>query len=225
MLGCGVGRPSSGEMPEAPAMTHPIPPGGETHHLHDFGSIEQGDDVSHTFFLRNETGATVTFQQEPLVEMGCCIVAKLSPSEVAPGETAELSVKYQTRLRPGPFRWGIKIFPSQESFPSDFQIVGEVSQLLVVDPIQLNFETAGDLDFQVSGVGLNRDYQLSRVTTNSPHLTVERHGPPRMNGSETVMTYRVHWDGQRLPQKPTPVVYVVTDSQKLQWFPVLIFTP
>ena len=196
-------------------------PEGYTPEVYDFGRIVQGKDVFHDFVVSNPTSETISFPQPALVDVSCCMSATLSSETIPPGGQALLSVAYHTRLRPGPFSWKAKIFPSDARVHSDFEISGEVSQSLVVEPIQLDFGKSESKDCVVYGDDIGSRYKIKQVISNSPHLKVTL----KARSEDDKYTYSVAWDGKPIVQEDTPAVYVITDDKDLAWYPVLIYTP
>lgn len=74
---------------------------------HDFGSIATGDIVSHTFILTNNGGDALKIEN---VKASCgCTAAKPDKSELAPGESTNLVVTFNSRGRKGPQKKTIRI--------------------------------------------------------------------------------------------------------------------
>lgn len=79
-------------------------PDNETH---DFGERIMGEKTTHTFVLRNDGDEVVTISD---VRAGCgCTKPTGWKSEVAPGETTEVSVEYENKNRPGPFHKVVRV--------------------------------------------------------------------------------------------------------------------
>ncbi len=67
---------------------------------HDFGKIKSGDIVSHTFVLTNN-GSDILKIEDVKASCGCTAV-KPEKNELAPGESTNLLVTFNSRGRKGP---------------------------------------------------------------------------------------------------------------------------
>lgn len=66
---------------------------------HEFGKINEGDVVEHTFAFTN-TGSTPLIIQDAKASCGCTIPKK-PEQPVAPGETGEIQVRFNSQGKPG----------------------------------------------------------------------------------------------------------------------------
>lgn len=66
---------------------------------HEFGKISEGDVVEHTFTFTN-TGSTPLIIQDAKASCGCTIPKK-PEQPVAPGETGEIQVRFDSQGKPG----------------------------------------------------------------------------------------------------------------------------
>lgn len=67
--------------------------------VYEFGSVEYGDILNYTFEVRNSGKGILKIKK---IATSCgCTTAKISSPEIMPGETAELSVIYNTGLMGG----------------------------------------------------------------------------------------------------------------------------
>ena len=66
---------------------------------HEFGTINEGDVVEHTFVFTN-TGSTPLIIQDAKASCGCT-VPKKPEQPVAPGETGEIQVRFNSQGKPG----------------------------------------------------------------------------------------------------------------------------
>jgi len=74
---------------------------------HDFGTIEQGEKVSHVFVLTNNGGDLLTILN---VQTSCgCTAAKPDKNELAPGESTNLKVTFNSQGRHGAQKKNITI--------------------------------------------------------------------------------------------------------------------
>jgi hypothetical protein len=106
--------------PAGPTTTVSFPGGME----YDFGTIDAGKKVSHKYKLKN-TG------NEPLLISNCkascgCTVPKCPTEPIAPGETAEIPVEYDSKGKNGPDQKTITITANTNPSPIVLTIKGNV---------------------------------------------------------------------------------------------------
>lgn len=81
----------------------------------DFGDIKQGETVSHTFVLTNSGGDLLKITN---VQASCgCTAAAPEKSELAPGESTNLPVKFNSTGRQGMQKKTVKIFTNDPQSP------------------------------------------------------------------------------------------------------------
>ena len=81
----------------------------------DFGDIKQGEIVSHTFVLTNSGGDLLKITN---VQASCgCTAAVPEKSELAPGESTNLPVKFNSTGRMGMQKKTVKIFTNDPQSP------------------------------------------------------------------------------------------------------------
>jgi len=81
----------------------------------DFGNIKQGEIVSHTFVLSNNGGDLLKITN---VQASCgCTAAAPEKSELAPGESTNLTVKFNSTGRLGMQKKTVKIFTNDPQAP------------------------------------------------------------------------------------------------------------
>ena len=81
----------------------------------DFGAIKQGETVSHTFVLTNSGGDLLKITN---VQASCgCTAAVPEKSELAPGESTNLPVKFNSKGRMGNQVKTVKIFTNDPQAP------------------------------------------------------------------------------------------------------------
>lgn len=106
--------------PAGPTTTVSFPGGME----YDFGTIDAGKKVSHKYKIKN-TG------NEPLLISNCkascgCTVPKCPTDPIAPGETAEIPVDYDSKGKNGPDQKTITITANTNPSPIVLTIKGNV---------------------------------------------------------------------------------------------------
>jgi uncharacterized cupredoxin-like copper-binding protein len=81
----------------------------------DFGDIKQGETVSHTFVLTNSGGDLLKITN---VQASCgCTAASPEKSELAPGESTDLTVKFNSTGRMGKQLKTVKIYTNDPESP------------------------------------------------------------------------------------------------------------
>jgi hypothetical protein len=74
---------------------------------YDFGSVEQGTLVEHTFVISNTGGDALKIRN---VSASCgCTAAKPEKSELAPGESTNINVQFNTKGRSGKQRKSVYV--------------------------------------------------------------------------------------------------------------------
>lgn len=226
MTGCGPSGPSS----RPSATPSPIPEiccGGQGSSPAQeaipgiisatLGTVSQGPEITHTFLVTNKsTTESAIFEKPPQVNLPCCVSAELSEIEIEPGQSAELKVTYKTRIRPGPFDLFVRLFPKKGEVVEQYHLSGQVEKSFVVEPRNIDLSQEKTQEFVISGDKLNRDYKITEVKSNSPHLTVKK-----VHETDREFRYQVQWDGEPVTEE-VPVVYIITDSKTFGWAPILI---
>ena len=83
--------------------------------LFNFGNIQQGEVVNHTFKFTNTGSEPITIQS---ASASCgCTVPTWSKDPIAPGASTQIVVKYDTK-RPGPFNKQVTITSNAVNTPS-----------------------------------------------------------------------------------------------------------
>ncbi len=114
-----------------PRVTIPEP-------VHDFGTVERGAAIDHTFVLQN-TGDTVLRIEQ--VKSSCgCTVAVASARDVPPGGAGRVTVTLDTTRLAGTTRKVATVYTSDPAAPAvGLTLAGQVSADLVVAPTPLYF--------------------------------------------------------------------------------------
>ena len=139
------GSPPPGDTPPEPALlagdtsTHTPRVRFDQPH-HDFGEVEAGEEVEHTFTFRN-TGEGVLAIKKVLTSCGCT-GAVVSDREVPPGGTGAVKATFQTKG----FHGNVKKSLTVESNDPENELVrltigGTVNPEVTVEPRYVNWET------------------------------------------------------------------------------------
>ncbi len=82
---------------------------------HEFGNIKQGETVSHTFVLSNSGGDLLKISN---VQASCgCTAAAPEKNELAPGESTNLTVKFNSTGRMGAQKKTVRIYSNDPQSP------------------------------------------------------------------------------------------------------------
>lgn len=110
---------------------------------HDFGTVTEGDKVSHTFTVKNTGKAPLVIKR---VRSSCgCTAAVTKEKEVPPGGTTEISVTFNTRGRVGPNRKTITIQSNDEKNPNaKLEIKAMIERLLAFQPTIVRLNVSHD---------------------------------------------------------------------------------
>ncbi|MCU0663789.1 MAG: DUF1573 domain-containing protein [Myxococcota bacterium] len=110
-LGCskkGESAPAAQPEPSVPKIV-------AVEDFFDWGSIRQGEIVDHKFQLRNTGSADLLISK---VKSSCgCMAAVSSATTISPGQTGEISAKFDSAGRQGPSRKMISVFSNDPQKP------------------------------------------------------------------------------------------------------------
>ena len=99
---------------------------------HDFGTLAEGDKVSHTFKLTNRGGTPLVIQK---TRTTCgCTVAKLATKQLESGASTDLEVKFDTRGRRNRQKKTITILSNDPDSPHTLTVSANVEALLTFEP-------------------------------------------------------------------------------------------
>lgn len=103
----------------------------------DWGSIRQGDVVEHKFQLRNTGTADLLIKK---VTSSCgCVAAVASANTIPPGQTGEVSAKFDSAGRQGPSRKTVSVFTNDPTTPElKVALGGFITTDVEVTPNKLN---------------------------------------------------------------------------------------
>jgi hypothetical protein len=132
--------------------------------VHDFGVVTEGVSLSHRFTVANEGNVPLSVVR---VRTSCgCTASQLDKTELAPGETAQLTVTYDTLNRPGAFTKTVHLFTDTSKTETVITVNGTVIPLphpnatITPNPVSLG-EIVVNADTQVSfTLGNNGDAEL-----------------------------------------------------------------
>lgn len=81
---------------------------------HDFGEVEEGDIVEHTFSFKN-TGDAPLIISSAKASCGCTVPSYPKNEAIAPGDSGEMTVKFNTRGKPNKQMKTVRITANTES--------------------------------------------------------------------------------------------------------------
>lgn len=93
-------------------------------YLHDFGQIKEGEVVAHTFAFTN-TGAVPLIIDRTTASCGCTVPSK-PDAPIAPGETGEIQVEFNSAGKSGSINKTVRIFANTEPAVTTLTIKGEI---------------------------------------------------------------------------------------------------
>jgi hypothetical protein len=140
---------------------------------YDFGDIKQGDLVSHTFVLSNSGGDLLKITN---VQASCgCTAAAPEKNELAPGESTNLSVKFNSAGRQGKQTKTVKIFSNDPQNP-EMVLTIRCNILLPSDASKGNpviYLTETQYDFGKVNEGDKVDHTFRFVNKGSSNLVIK----------------------------------------------------
>ena len=90
----------------------------------DYGQIERGSDGVRVFEFTNTGDAPLVISN---VKSTCgCTIPKKPEAPIAPGETGQIQVKYDTKRPAGPFRKAVTVLSNAETPTVVLKIKGEL---------------------------------------------------------------------------------------------------
>lgn len=95
---------------------------------HDFGEIEEGRTVTHTFVLTNRGAEPLVLRS---VRPSCgCTTPSFTTEPIEPGGAGEIVVEFDSQGRPGPFRKtiGVTAMAGEKKLNETLTITGDVQQ-------------------------------------------------------------------------------------------------
>ena len=144
--------------------------------IFDFGSVYQGDDVTHAFKFQNAGNDTLKISQ---VQASCgCSKAEASAKEIAPGELGEIEVTFLTAGYEGQ---QTKIISVQSNDPlnptTELKLMGNVKLEVEIKPRYLSFEdipkhTQVTKQFEIIQRG-EQEVLVDEVTIDKNYLKID----------------------------------------------------
>lgn len=156
---------------------------------HDFGVIPDTEEVTHVFKFTNKSDKTVKITARG----SCgCTVPTLAKDSYAPGESGEITAKFNPKRRNGNQTKQITVmFDDPEIQNMQLEITAEVQALVLVEPPkgflrEVRTETGGSTTFTVTG--RKEGFVLSAVQAQSPEIITEISQPRQVEKDGATMT-------------------------------------
>ena len=92
-----------------------------TEDIHDFGDIDQGDIVEHTFVFEN-TGNAPLIISNAQGSCGCTVPSYKKDQAIAPGETSDMVVRFNSRGKSGVQSKTVTIYSNAQNSPTKIRI-------------------------------------------------------------------------------------------------------
>jgi hypothetical protein len=144
----------------------------------DFGTVEEGAVVEREFQISNRGDAKLEISR--IVAPCGCTVPEMDKRTLAPGESAPLKVRFETRGFFGRKVRSVRIYTNEgENHSVVLELVGEVRRAVSVSPPRLNFDDLlqGSTSEQSFTVAVNNpQLKLGLVSTRSRFIAVESEG-------------------------------------------------
>lgn len=141
---------------------------------HDFGKVQQGEDVVHNFVFSNKGGGDLRIEG---VKSSCgCTTALISDKTVPPGGTGEIKATFSTRGRRGTQRKTISVTTNDpEKNRVTLSLGGEIVVPLTLEPPRLSFRDvlAGEGQSSTVRVILADDWKeclITDIISTNPHI-------------------------------------------------------
>ncbi|MFN8543527.1 MAG: DUF1573 domain-containing protein [Candidatus Binatia bacterium] len=145
--------------------------------VHDFGSIEQGDIVSHAFRLEN--GGTAPLRIENLKSSCGCTVALAGGHVIAPGAFGEVTIRLESGRLAGRTVKTVTVYTNDPASPSvGLTLTGQVVTDLIATPTPLYLGKVR------RGEGIRREIRVAQGRAEGAHrVTWIEHGNPNIHAT------------------------------------------
>ena len=144
--------------------------------LYDFGSALEGTMVNHTFKIKNEGQGTLVIQG---TRTSCgCTAAKATKETLAPGETADISVGFDTRFQKGHQTRTITVFNNDPATPEAVMTMeGVVRKQVAATPETVAFGnvrkgTEQTVDVTIEDLTGGKAFTVGPTTNSNPDIKV-----------------------------------------------------
>jgi hypothetical protein len=135
--------------------------------------VQQGSEVLHTFTIENNATKVLRLGVAQTTTP-CCLSAELTSENLAPGETASVTIRLDTTHRPGSFFANIAIPILSEPVPKAYlyRILGDVSETIVVEPGVVVVDKQGRGSFDVRSARFKTGLKIVNVQSDNDSVKV-----------------------------------------------------
>lgn len=150
----------------------------------NFGTALEGQHVTHDFVIKN-AGKTELIITNVHTSCGCT-VATPAKQHLAPGESVELPVTFDTSFQKGAKVREITVFSNDPKSPQTIvTLQGTVKLLVEADPSEINFDklrfgSTANRELVISDLAGGKDFHVGSITNSNPNLKVTQ--SPRPDG-------------------------------------------
>lgn len=175
-----------------------------------FGTVDQSEQVEGVFQLTNEGDQPLEIGD---LEVSCgCTSAVASKESLAPGETAQILVTFDTRLMHGDYRQEVLVHSNAADSPHRLTLTGTVVGWIVREPTSLLF--AGPGTQHVTFWSPREGFSFTMTEIQAPPGVEVGEPEPVERG----LRYPVTWTGKGGQERQT--VQFFTDVEATPWIPI-----
>ena len=156
----------------------------------DLGSITQGETARSSLSVKNDSDKPVSLNGELEYSLPCCFHPQAEFTELAPGQSGNISFEFDSKYRPGP----IDLFLTIPLSNGDRQVHlrAQVTESFKVWPTGMKFQKSGSkIPLKVSGDDLGQSFEVLEVF--NPHPDKLRIEGPRK--TEQGLEFEATWIG------------------------------
>lgn len=135
------------------------------------GKLHQNQKLESKVVYKNEGQQTLAITQ---VDTNCgCTIPDLPKKVLAPGESGEMTVKFDAGMIPGPFEKLVTISYNGEPPQLELKLVGEVEPVVAVMPGIVKLGVGQSKTFQMIGTTLDTRFKIEKIETGVEGLEVK----------------------------------------------------
>ena len=144
---------------------------------YDFGEVETGETIEHTFTVKNSGDAELVISR---VKPSCgCTVANISSKNLAPGETAEITASLNLKGRKGRQRKSIRVDSNDPDAPQTVLFIeGTAVSDITIKPERVLFNQIDGTvpvseTIEITAAKEDGSFNVTEVTSTSEDFTTE----------------------------------------------------
>ena len=186
----------------------------------DLGNINQGETVRSSFSVKNESAQAVQLSGELEYSLPCCFHPQAQFSELAPGQSGEVSFEFDSKFRPGIIDLFVTV-PFSDGKNRQVYLKANVTESFKVWPTGMRFKNKGSkVPLIVSGDDLGSSFEVLEIF--NPH-------PDRLKIEGPVKTERgLEYEGTWIASEQETEIFTLevrTNHSLVPIFPVSIAPP